>query len=266
MSGCHQTLAAGKKPSSQDIVLVHGAWHGGWCWEKLEPLLADAGYRVHALTLSGLGNRAAELNGDIGLDAHIDDVENYVVDRGLEGFVLVGHSYGGMVITGATDRLRDRIRHVVYLDAALPKSGESMISYGEPRSAEVVAAAESSLRALAPDGVRIPPFPVEIFGIPRSHPFHDWANERLTPHPLKTWLDPITLDRRGSEGLPRTYIHCVDPVLPQTQFPYIAKQVSADPTWRYFELQTGHDAMITDPEGLASILAELHSFQRESDR
>lgn len=247
---------ARKADAVKDVVLVHGAWHGGWCWEPVRPLLEAAGMRMRAPTLPGLGERAEELDAQLGLAEHIADAQRFIEDRVEGEFVLVGHSYGGMVITGLADAMKDRIAHIIYLDAALPQDGESMISYGAPRPPEAIAATEAALRGIAPDGVAMASFPPALLGIPEDHPRHDWVAERLTPHPLKTWLDPIALTNGGSDGLARTYVHCTDPVLGQTQFPWLAERAKADPTWAYEELATGHDAMITDPEGVARILIE----------
>ncbi len=256
LPGCVAQPMARARNRVRDIVLFHGAWHGGWCWDPVRPLLEEAGYRVHTPTLPGLGDRADELDAAIGLDTHIADALSFMDAREINDCVLVGHSYGGMVITGIADAIKSRIAHIVYLDAALPKNGESMISYGAPRPAEAISGTEAAIRSLASDGIGMAPFPATLLGIPVDHPLHDWVSQRLTPHPLKTWLDPIELRNGGPAGLPRTYVHCVNPVLAQTQFPYIAAQASGDPEWRYVELATGHDAMITDPKGVATIALE----------
>src|SRR6476619_3074890 len=108
------------------FVLVHGAWHGGWCWKKLTPLLREAGYDVFAPTLTGLGERSHLLTRDVGLDTHITDIGQVLEYEDLTNVVLVGHSYGGMVITGVADRAGDRIAQLVYLDAAHPINGEGL--------------------------------------------------------------------------------------------------------------------------------------------
>lgn len=238
----------------KDVVLIHGAWHGGWCWDPVRRLLEAEGLRVHTPTLPGLGERAAELNPSLGLADQIADVRGYIEEQGLSNFVLVGHSFGGMIITGLADAMKERIAHIIYLDAALPKDGQSMITYGAPRPPEVLAATEAAIRGLAPDNVAMPAFPPSLLGIPVDHELHDWVAERLTPHPLKTWLDPIALENGGSDGLPRTYVLCTDPILPQTQFPSVAEQARADPSWHSTQLATGHDAMITAPQGVAQII------------
>lgn len=243
-------------PPPRDFMLVHGAWHGGWCWDPVRERIEAAGHRVHAPTLPGLAERAGELDADTSLAGHIADLARYITERDLSDIVLAGHSYGGMVITGVADRLKDRIAHILYLDAALPRDGESMISYGAPRPPEAIAAAEAGLRRLAPDGIAMLAFPPAMLGIPEDHPLHDWVAERLTPHPLRTWLDPIRLEHGGADGIPRTYVHCTDPAMAQTQFPYIAQMAASDPTWSYAELATGHEAMLTAPDDVARLLLD----------
>ncbi len=231
-----------------DFVLIHGAWHGGWCWDAVRARLEAAGQRVHTPTLPGLGERAQELTPELGLADQISSVIAFIELADLRDIVLVGHSYGGMVITGVADALAARIAHLVYLDAAVPKDGESMVSYGAPRPPEAIAAAIAGLRALAPDGTAMQPLPPEALGIAPDHPAHAVLAARMTPHPIKTWLDPIKLPNGAPGDLPRTYLHCTAPVLEQSQFPYIARRVAADPAWRYGEIATGHEAMLTAPD------------------
>ena len=106
------------------FVLVHGAWHGGWCWKKVAPLLRSAGHEVYTPTLTGLGERDHLLTRDIGLDTHIQDIVNVLEYEELTQVVLVGHSYGGMVVTGVAERAHERLRQLVYLDAATPLGTE----------------------------------------------------------------------------------------------------------------------------------------------
>jgi pimeloyl-ACP methyl ester carboxylesterase len=242
--------------SPRDFVLVHGAWHGGWCWDLVRERIEAAGHRVHTPTLPGLGDRAGELDAATGLADHIADVADHIAARDMRDIVLAGHSYGGMVITGVADALKSRIAHILYLDAALPEDGESMISYGAPRPPEAIAATEAALRSLAPDGIAMAAFPPALLGMPEGHRLHDHVAARLTPHPLKTWLDPIRLVNGGPAGLPRTYVHCTAPVMTHTQFPTIARMAKADAAWRYAELATGHEAMLTAPDAVAKLLLD----------
>ncbi|MEL6875424.1 MAG: alpha/beta hydrolase, partial [Pseudomonadota bacterium] len=168
------------------------------------------------------------LSPQIGLLTHIEDIRAVIRFNELENFILVGHSYGGMVITGVADRVGEKIRHIAYLDAALPQ-----------------------------DGVAMQPFPPEFLGIPKDHPGHAWVGRHMTAHPLKTWLDPIALSNGGSAGLSRTYIHCNAPVLPSASFAWHHAQLSKDPGWNSLTLVTGHDAMVTAPDPLVDILWSL---------
>ncbi len=235
-------------------VLVHGAWHGGWCWRDVAKPLLDAGHMVFTPSLSGLAERKHLVSPEIGLETHITDIISLIEYYDLQDIILMGHSYGGMVITGVADSMKERISHIVYLDAALPENGDTMISQGPRRNAEAIKETEVGLRALAPDGIAMQAFPPEILGIAQSHPSYSWVAEKLTPHPLKTWLDPIKLLDGGSHGLNRTFIHCNRPALPNSRFQWHAEQVQQDESWQYHALATGHDAMITAPQELFQLL------------
>lgn len=246
-----ETLAPKQRKTS---VLVHGAWHGGWCWRDVRAQLEAQGQRVFTPTLTGLADRAHLLSADIGLDTHIKDITSLIDYYDLSDIILVGHSYGGMVITGVADARKDRISEIVYLDAALPKNDETMITQGPERNQAIIEQTRKALTELAPDGIGMAAFPPEFLGIPTNHPNYNWVAEKLTPHPLKTWLDPIKLENGGSAGLKRSYIHCTAPALPNSSFPYHAAQVQADDSWVYHELATGHDAMVTAPDEIVRIL------------
>ncbi len=244
--------AQGSRPV---FVLVHGAWHGGWCWRRVAGRLEAAGARVLTPTLTGCGERAHMMGPDIGLDTHIQDVVAVIEAEELTEVHLCGHSYGGMVITGICDRLKERISSVLYLDAAVPTDGQTMITQSPGITPEAAAATEAGLRALAPDGVAMQVFPdVTIFGVAAGGQDEAWLKRRLTPHPLKTWLDPIRLTNGGSDGLRRAYLHCVDPVLPMASFPAHYARLRADQSWSVSTLATGHDAMITAPAAVADLL------------
>ena len=108
------------------FVLVHGGWHRGWCWQKVIPFLEEAGHEVYAPTLTGLAERASELSPNVGLDTHIQDIVGELLEKNLHEVILVGHSYGGMVITGVVDAVPERIAHLVYFDTFVPRDGESI--------------------------------------------------------------------------------------------------------------------------------------------
>ena len=261
IAGCASTAthAAPKADlAGATFVLVHGAWHGGWCWRDVQALLTARGARVFCPTLTGLGERAHLREPVPSLDMHIQDIVGVIEAEELDNLVLVGHSYGGMVITGVADRLRNRMRHVVYLDAAVPRNGETFASQAPGSTPESVAAAVAQFKSLAPDGVWMGVFPPVVLGVPPENTKATaWLTRRMTPHPLRTWLDPIALANGGSDGLARTYILCTAPVMRGASFAAHAARIKTDPTWRYREIATGHDAMVTEPAKTAALLAEL---------
>jgi pimeloyl-ACP methyl ester carboxylesterase len=248
------------KAKGATFVLVHGAWHGGWCWRDVRALLEAEGARVFTPTMTGVGERAHLREPVANLSTHIADIVGVIDAEELRDIILVGHSYGGMVITGVADRLKDRIRHIVYLDAALPRDGESMITQNPALTPEQKAGSEAQMRQLAPDGKWMAVFPPTVLGVPESNvEATAWLKRRLTPHPLASWLEPIRLVNGGAEGLARTYILCTQPVLPQSSFPVHAARIKAGEAgagWRYREIATGHDAMVTAPDAVAALLLE----------
>jgi pimeloyl-ACP methyl ester carboxylesterase len=233
------------------FVLVHGGGHGGWCYQKVARRLRAAGHEVHCPTLTGLGERAHLLNADIDLDTHIQDVVALMTFEGLSDIILVGHSYGGMVITGVADRVPDRIRELVYLDAAHPQDGESL---------EILAPAQMEpTRAMGRtvDGIELVmwPFPgmASFFGITDPADV-TWTEERLTPHPWKCFGQPLRLENGAAAfRLPRTNINCTQ-ALQNSPDEARARQLDGH---RNFEIDTGHDLMITEPDAVATMLLEV---------
>lgn len=233
------------------FVLVHGAWHGAWCWSRVLPVLRAAGYTAHAVTLTGVGERAHLLSRDITLDTHVCDVVNLVVCEELDDIVLVGHSYGGLVITGAADRLlsRDpaRIAHLVYVDAVVPHPGECWATHHAPElvASRLVAAAAHPQNAL-------PPPDATLFGLGGAD--GDWVNRRQTPHPFGQYREPLAFDAARIAEVPRTFIDCTSPAWPSIA--PMRQRVRSEPGWRVRELATGHDAMVSAPGPLARLLLE----------
>jgi pimeloyl-ACP methyl ester carboxylesterase len=223
-------------------------------------LLEREGHSVFTPTMTGLGERAHLREPAPGLSVHVQDVCAVIEAEELADAVLVGHSYGGMVVTGVADRMKPRLRHVVYLDAAVPKDGTTMISQAPGITPEAIAATTRALAGLAPDGVWMAPFPAAVLGVPESNvAASQWLARRLTPHPLPSWTEPLALPNGGSEGLPRTYVLCTSPVMQSASFAAHAALIragQAGPGWTYRELATGHDAMVTDPRGTARLILE----------
>jgi pimeloyl-ACP methyl ester carboxylesterase len=227
------------------FVLVHGAWHGGWCWTKVSRLLTDAAHTVFTPTLTGLGDRAHLARPDIDLELHTQDVVAMLDAEELRNVVLVGHSYAGMVITGVAARVPNRISKLVYLDAFVPEPGQSLLSFQPPERAEMI----RTSAAEAGEGWKIPPFPPERFGV-TSQRDTEWLQKHLMPQPLMTFESPLAQAPPGK--IPRTYIYCSKPAM--GAFDQFAEKLRDDRKWRFHDVKTGHDAMVTAPGELAKIL------------
>ena len=231
-----------------DFVLVHGAWHGAWCWKKILPALWSAGHRVYPVTLSGTGERAHQLSTDITLRTHADDVAAVIEAEELQRAIVVGHSYGGMVITAVADRLPDRIAHLVYLDAVVPLPGESWSSTHSEQTRT------QRRHAIASTG-SIPPADPAAFGL--SGADAQWVARRQRPHPGGVYDDPLDFDAARMAALPRTFIDCNAPALPTIDV--MRGRVREQAGWDVQEIATGHDAMISAPEELLRILLAVAS-------
>jgi len=225
------------------FVLVHGAWHGGWCWVRVARLLRDAAHEVYTPTLTGLGERAHLARPEIDLETHIQDVVNVLEAEELRQVTLVGHSYAGMVITGVAARAAARLSHLVYVDAFVPEAGKAMLDYSS--RAQVI---RESTRE-GGEGWRVPPLPPVAFGV-TSQRDTEWLTRRLTPQPLQTLEQ--TLPATGGERLKRSYVYCAKPAI--GSFDQFAERLRDDRKWSFHELKTGHDAMVTAPGDLARLL------------
>lgn len=235
------------------IVLVHGAWHGAWCWKRVLPLLRGAGIETHAVTLTGVGERAHLLSADVDLHTHIQDVVGLIEAEELRRVVLVGHSYGGMVITGVADRLAleqpGRLARLVYLDASVPNPGDSWSTPHTPetRQARIDAAAANG-------GLSFPPPDAAIFGLEGED--REWVNRRQTPQPCRVYQQPLDFDAARVASLPRTFIDCIRPAL--GTIAAARRRVREEPGWQVLELSTGHDPMVSTPRELAQLLMSIH--------
>lgn len=230
------------------VVLVHGAWYGGWCWRKLAPLLAQAGCDVHTPTLTGLGERAHLARRETTLETHVQDVQALLQMNDLRDVVLVGHSYAGMVISQVAGRERARIGRLVYLDAFVPESGQRVIDYLLPlerRQALVAVGTETGF---------VPPIPARALGVNDAADVA-WMEARAVRQPFATFNAPAQLDGEAGAGLPRAYIACVEPA--SGSFLQFAERVRGRSDWTYRELRTGHNAMVSAPQELARVLLAL---------
>src|SRR6185312_1986762 len=231
---------------SPTFVLIHGAFHGGWCWRRVGDLLSASGGRVFAPTMTGLGERAHLLNDTVGIETFFRDAIGVIEAEELTDIVLVGHSFGGAVITGVADRIPERIAQLVYLDAVVPLNGKSALNC-LPEETQAI-----RLRTAQATGGLTIPLPTEtMFNLPAGAD-RDWVARRITPHPLAAYTDPIHLDHPVGNGLPRVYIRATDPVYPAVVPSY--DRIREEGGWTLVDIATGHDAMVTAPEALADIL------------
>lgn len=237
--------------AAQCFVLLHGAWHGGWCWRDVAAALRARGHRVTTPTQTGLGERRHLLSGAITLETFVQDVVEHLEAEEIDDAILVGHSFGGLGISGAADRVPGRIRHLVYLDSLVLENGQAPF---DVMPAEVVAA-RRALAAAQGGGLFLPVPPVSAFGVPEDHPAAPWMRRRMTPHPLGPYETPLRLRHPLGNGLPCTYLACTAPAYPTLAA--IQRAVRARPGWAWREIATGHDAMITAPEALAALLEEI---------
>ena len=232
------------------FVLVHGLGLGGWCWRRSARHLRNLGHDVLTPTLTGVGERSHLANRDIDLNTHVEDVCNVLRWEGLSNVTLVGHSYGGAVITGVADREAERIRCLLYLDAFILRDGESVISKQPPERAKHY---EHVCKEQG-DGWLVPPNPAEFYGLDDPHDCR-WVDDNSVPHPYATLTQPLSLTREGPTPFVRSYLFLSG--FQPSPFVQFAERVRDDESWRYGELHAGHMAMVSHPRELASALLEL---------
>jgi pimeloyl-ACP methyl ester carboxylesterase len=231
------------------FVLVHGAWHGGWCWRPVEDALRARGHRVLSPTLTGLGERSHLLSPDVDVNLHGRDIVNVLRFEDLTDVILVGHSYGGPVISGAADAEPGRIRHLVYLDSGIVENGQALLDRLPREIAEQRVASSIDV-----DGTRCFPIPPAVaFGVTDSGDTQ-WLERHLVPQPLKTFQDPIVLSGAVGNGRPASYIVCTDPVYAPLE---ASRQWARAAGWPMLEIATGHDAMVTAPAALVDMLESV---------
>jgi pimeloyl-ACP methyl ester carboxylesterase len=220
------------------FVLVHGSWHGGWCYSRVAAILRAKGHTVFTPTLTGLADRSHLLNDSVNLDTHVTDLVNLIDWYDLNDFVLCGHSYGGMPTTATADRRADRIRSIFLLDAFVPNDGQSLVEVA---------------------GVPMPTTPTQP--APPASAFvetqQDWAwvNSKLTPHPNGSRTQKTKLTGAWLKVPKKTYIRVPDNKSPV--FDATLERLSKDPGWKTGNLpHSGHDAMIDQPQVLADLLEQ----------
>ena len=206
-------------------------------------------HKVWTPTLTGLGERAHLLSGRITVDTHLQDVAGLIEAEELRDVILVGHSYGGMVVTGVADRMPGHIHHLVYLDALVPEDGDTAFAILPPdlASSRRIAAREQGDVALPVPGP-------DAFPIPDG-PTKDWFMRRLRPHPLGTYDSPVRLTKLAGAGRPVTYVAYTDP--PLASIEPSRQRARAKAGWRYLELALPHDVEVPAPGIVVDLLAGI---------
>jgi pimeloyl-ACP methyl ester carboxylesterase len=232
-------------------VLVHGGGHGGWCYQRVARILRSAGHEVHAPSLTGLGERSHLMAPDVDLEMHIADVVELLHYEDLRDVILVGHSYGGMVITGVADRAADRIGDLVYLDAANPRNGQSLVDVAGPM-----------IEMTRPAGAVVDGVELVLLPTPDAGAFYGvtdpcdlaWMADRLTPHPWRCFEQPLELTNEAALwAIPQAHIVCTS-TLPTRDIDLMERARDAGRLWA---IDTGHDLMITEPQAVADALLEI---------
>lgn len=230
------------------FILIHGMWHGGWCWDRLSALLRNARHNIYALTLAGLAERADMRSDTIDLNTHVQEIVDLIESKNLRDVILVGHSLGGFIAPVVADRIPDRIMHIVNLDGIVPENGKSLADLiGETWDFFKRKAIENG------DEWRCPPILEWTFGV--SGADLEWAQSKLTPHPLKTLMTPVVFENPRAKSIPSTFILCSEGMTDEDVAAEEKKFTGLGMNFR--SLPTGHDAMITMPNELAKILLEL---------
>jgi len=228
------------------FVLVHGAWHGGWCWQRVADRLRGGGHAVFTPTLTGLGERSHLLRAGIDLTTHVTDVVNVIKWEELSDVVLCGHSYGGMVISGVADQMAAAIRSIVFLDAFVPKNGEAA---QDLTSSAVV---EMARVAMQRGEITMPPRPAEAFGVNAAD--RAWVDRLCVGQPIGTFTQKLVLTGARDRIARKSYIRAASYANPG--FDRALAAARADPSWRTYEVSCGHDVMIDAPDRLTEILLE----------
>jgi pimeloyl-ACP methyl ester carboxylesterase len=234
------------------FVLVHGAWHGSWCWKRVRQALRAQGHEVFTPTLTGVGERSHLLSADVNLETHIQDVVNLIEWEELSDVVLCGHSYGGCVISGVADRVPDRLRALLYLDAFVLEDGESLHDTLPPAQRDMQLEAMRSVG----EGWKVPPIPAEVFNVNADD--RAWVNRQCTMQPLATFQQPLKLKGMGNAVKDVTFILATG--FDGSPFPASYDRAKAK-GWKTLTMDCGHDVMLDRPEELTSTLLSIVEAQ-----
>jgi pimeloyl-ACP methyl ester carboxylesterase len=233
--------------SGKTFVLVHGAWHGGWCWRRVADLLQKQGHKVFTPTMTGLGERSHLVDAKVNLATHITDIVNVIKWEGLRDIVLVGHSYGGCIISGVAEEMGGNIGSIVFLDAFVPENGDTLATKASQPVREAIA-------GLVEKGeTAMKPVSAAVFRVNEKD--RAWVDAMCTPHPVATLTDKITITGARDRIAKKSYIRAKG--YPSVPFDGFQERLKADATWRVYELPCGHDVMVDMPDRLSEILVEV---------
>lgn len=239
------------------FVLVHGTWHGGWLWRDVAARLRREGHRVFTPTCTGCGEREHLSSPDVGLETHITDIASVIETEELSDVILVGHSFSGITITGVADRLKDRIKRIVFFDAIVPREGRMS---GVERDPETGALSDNWLKRVDKfiDGYKMPfwgTYPIKMLVPETQTQVIERLKRLITTHPAKQWTDVLTLDNGGWEGLNPAYIHCVGQQYSMTSDRMVGP--ARGPGWTFVPLDIPRNGMMTHPDLCAETLISL---------
>lgn len=233
---------------AKTYVLVHGAWGGGWIWKDTAEGLRAKGHRVFTPTQTGLGERRHLMARSITIDTFVEDIAAVLETEELQEVILVGHSFGGFAATGVADRMPQRIRHLVYLDALLPENGETAFSVLPPGIEEARRRTVNEQGG----GVALPVPPLNAFPLPDD--IRAWFGRRLAPHPFGTYDTPLRLKAPPGAGRPVTYVSYTNPALASIEPSRVRAKAKQGPNWRFMEMDVPHDAQAAVPERIITLL------------
>ena len=237
------------KNNKPHFLLIHGAWHGGWVWNEISDILRYQRYSVSTPTLTGLGEKKHLLSSKITIETFIEDVVNHIVFENLNNIILVGHSFAGSVISGVADRLKDRIQKLIYFDAMILIDGQKPFDITPKETVEQ----RIELAKKFGNNISIPAPSADAFGvfdIKKSL----LLEEKLTPHPLSAFQSKLVLKNEVGNGIPLSYIFCTKPVYKSLES---SREVVRKMKWPIFELNAGHDAMLTHPKETLNLLMKI---------
>lgn len=234
-------------------LLVHGSWHSGAGWDRIVPLLEGAGHRVLAPTLTGHGATAELMTREVGVDTHIADIVGLILAEDLRDVVLVGHSYGGLIITAVADRIPERVARLVYVDALVPENGEAAVDVMPTVFQPLIDRATASNR----DWLIPPPqeSPAGLFGITDPDDIA-WVRSTLSDQSVRSWTQPVHLENPAADTIPRTHIHCAEHPRASERRPVALVQPNGTPA-DVRSIASGHDCMIIAPAELTRMLLDL---------